>query len=85
MTLRDLLVVTDLTQPYEIWFENKVVVQETSDIKRMIDFGGPSDTDLVELNLDQEIKKIYTRTFCWNKDNKHRASILIDMKNWRTE
>lgn len=85
MTLREFLVIIDLSQPYEIWFEGNTVVQETSDLRRMVDFGGPSDTDLVELNLDSEIKKIYTRTFCWNKDNEHRASILVDMKDWRTK
>ena len=61
MKLRDLLVIINATQPYEIWLNGKKVIEETTDLQRYIDSQGAPE-DLVELNLDSEIRKIYTKT-----------------------
>lgn len=84
MKLRELLVITDLTQPYEIFFEGTLVVSETSDLERFTQSNGEPN-DSVEKNLDSEIKQVYTRPYSWRKPNKGKAQLLIDMKEWRTE
>lgn len=84
MKLRELLVITDLTQPYEIFFNGTLVVSETSDLERFTQQAGAPDDD-VERNLDSEIKQVYTRPYSWRKPNKGRAQLVIDMKEWRTE
>ena len=62
MKLRELLVITDLTQPYEIFFNGTPVVSETSDLERFTQQAGAPDDD-VERNLDSEIKQVYTRPY----------------------
>lgn len=84
MKLSELLVITELGQPYEIFFNGTLVISETSDLERFSQSNGEPN-DLVEKNLDSEIKKVYTRPFSWRKPNKGRAQLVIDMKNWRTE
>ncbi len=84
MKLRELLVITDIVQSYEIWCDGQVVVQETSDLQRFSESNGAPE-DLVELNLESEIKKVYTRPFNWNKNRKNRACIIIDMLEWRNK
>lgn len=84
MKLRDLLVIINATQPYEIWLNGKKVIEETTDLQRYIDSQGAPE-DLVELNLDSEIRKVHTRAFCWKKQNIGKAQLLIDMSEWRTK
>lgn len=84
MKLRELLVITELGQPYEIFFNGVVVVPETYDLERFAQSNGEPN-DLVEKNLNSEIEKIYTRPYSWRKPNKGRAQLVIDMKEWREE
>lgn len=84
MKLRDLLVIINATQPYEIWINGKKVVEETTDLQRYIDSQGAPE-DLVELNLDSEIRKIYTKAFCYKDSNIGKAQLLIDMLEWKVK
>ena len=84
MKLRELLVITDLTQPYEIFFKGTLVVSETSDLERFTQQAGMPNDD-VERNLDSKIEKVYTRPYSWRKSNKGRAQLVIDMKEWRAQ
>lgn len=84
MKLRELLVITELGQPYEIFFNGTLVVSETSDLERFTQQAGMPNDD-VERNLNSEIEKVYTRPYSWRKSSKGRAQLVINMKEWRTE
>lgn len=84
MKLRELLVIINATQPYELWANGKQVFAETTDLQRYIDSQGELK-DLVELNLDSEIRKVHTRSFCWKTQNIGKAQLMIDMLEWRTK
>ena len=84
MTLRELLVITDITQLYEIWIDGEKVVQPTTDFRRYIEsYGAPED--LNEFNLDSEIKKVWGRSAWEFKNKKYCGVLVIEMKYWRTK
>lgn len=84
MTLRELLVITDITQLFEIWYDGCKVVQPTTDLKRYFESkGAPNDS--VEFNLSSEVKKVWGRNAFEYKKAVYQGVLVIEMKEWRTE